>query len=139
RYAVDEVRAGARAAGRDPDAVAVACMLVVRLTDEPAALLPQLRERLAQILAEPHVSELLLARDGFDPGVVAPLRAALATSGSAEAARYVSDELVEACILLGDAEHCRERIEAYRAAGVDHPLLLPRLPDFERVAAALAP
>ena len=139
RYAVEEVRAGAREAGRDADAVDVTCMLVVRLTDEPAALLPQLRVRVAQILAEPHVGELLLERGGFDPGIVEPLRAALAASGAAAAARYVSEEIVEAFTLLGGAEHCRERIEAYRAAGVDRPLLLPRLPDFERVAEALAP
>ena len=139
RYAVEEVRAGAREAGRDPDAVDVACMLVVRLTDEPAALLPQLRGRVAQILAEPHVGELLLEHGGFDAGIVEPLRAALATSGVAAAARYVSAEIAEAFTLLGDAERCRERIAAYRAAGVDRPLLLPRLPDFERVAEALAP
>jgi len=139
RHAVEEVRAGARAAGRDPAAVEVACMLVVRLTDEPAALLPQLRERLAQQLAEPHVGELLLERGGFDPSIVGPLRAALAASGAAAAAAYVGTEIVEAFTLLGDAERCRERIEAYRAAGVDRPLLLPRLPDFERVADALAP
>ena len=139
RYAVEEVRAGARAAGRDPGAVEVAGMLVVRLTDEPAALLPQLRERLAQILAEPHVGELLLDHGGFDPGIVEPLRATLAASGAAAAAGHVGAEIVEAFTVLGDAERCRERIAEYRAAGVDRPLLLPRLPDFERVAAALAP
>ena len=42
-------------------------------------------------------------------------------------------------MLLGSAEHCRERIEEYRAVGVDEPLLLPRLSDYERVAEALAP
>ena len=79
-------------------------MLVVRLTDEPAALLPQLRVRVAQILAEPHVGELLLERGGFDPGIVEPLRAALAASGAAAAARYVSEEIIGAFALLGGPE-----------------------------------
>ena len=139
RYAVEEVRAGARGAGRDPDAIDVACMLVVRLTDEPQALLPQLRERLARLVAEPNVGELLLARGGFDPALLGPLRRTLAAEGEGEAARYVSDEIAEAFTLLGPAERCREQIEEYRTAGVDLPLLLPRLPDYERAAEALAP
>ena len=32
-----------------------------------------------------------------------------------------------------------KRVEEYREAGVDRPLLLPRLPDFEAVAGSLAP
>ena len=46
--AVTEVRAGAEEAGRDPDAVEIACMLVVRLTGDPAPILPKLRARLAE-------------------------------------------------------------------------------------------
>ena len=38
RRAVTEVRAGAEEAGREPDDVEIACMLVVRLTDDPASM-----------------------------------------------------------------------------------------------------
>ena len=139
RWAVEEVRSGAVDGGRDPDAVRIACMLVVRLTDRPEELLPQLRERLARLLAEAHVGELLLERGGFDRALLPRLRTTLADSGAAAAAVLVSEELVEAFTLLGPAPHARERIEEYRAAGVEEVLLLPRLPDYGRVAAALAP
>ena len=139
RRAVAEVRAAASDAGRDPDAVRIACMLVVRLTDRPDDLLPQLRERLASLLAEPHTGEVLLEWGGFDASLPARLRETLASAGPSEAARLVDDALVEALVLLGPAERCRERIEEYHAAGVEEVLLLPRLPDFERVARALAP
>ncbi len=139
RRAVDEVRDGAREAGRDPDAVRIACMLVVRLSDEPDALRPQLRERLTSLLAEPYTGEVLLEWGGFDASLPRRLRETLAASGPRKAARLVGDELIDALVLLGDAERCRERIEEYRAAGVEEVLLLPRLPDFERVARVLAP
>ena len=139
RYAVAEVRAGAGEAGRDPDAVDIACMLVVRLTEDRASILPQLRGRLAGIMAEPHVGELMVARGGVDLGDLDALRAADASGDREAGGRLVSDEVAEACTLVGNAGRIRERIEEYRDAGVDRPLLLPRLPDFERVAEALAP
>ena len=135
RRAVAEVRDAAREAGRDPDAVRIACMLVVRLTDRPDELLPQLRERLAGLLAEPHTGEVLLEWGGFDASLPERLREA----GPAAGTSLVGDELIDALVLLGDTARCRERIEEYRAAGVEEVLLLPRLPDFERVARALAP
>ena len=139
RWAVEEVREGAREAGRDPASLRIACMLVVRLTERPDELRPQLRERLASLLAEAHVGEVLLERGGFDRALLPRLRETLAASGPSEAARLVGDDLVEAFTLLGPAERCRERIEEYREAGVEEPLLLPRLPDYEGVAEALAP
>lgn len=137
--AVAEVRAGAEEAGRDPDAIDIACMLVVRLTDDPASMLPQLRARLAGIMAEPHVGELMAGWGGLDLGDLDALRVADAAGDRDAGAQLISDEVAEACALVGDAGRIRERIEEYREAGVDHPLLLPRLPDFEEVADALAP
>ncbi|MCY3656652.1 MAG: LLM class flavin-dependent oxidoreductase [Chloroflexi bacterium] len=137
--AVAEVRAGAEEAGRDPDAIDIACMLVVRLTDAPASMLPQLRARLAGIMAEPHVGELMAGWGSLDLGDLDALRAADAAGDRDAGAQLISDEAAEACALVGDAGRIRERIEEYRQAGVDHPLLLPRLPDFEEVANALAP
>ncbi len=139
RHALAEVRAGAEEAGREPDDVEIACMLVVRLTDDPASMLPQLRARLAGIMAEPHVGELMADWGGLDLGDLEALRAADAAGDREVGAGLISDEVAEACTLVGDAGRIRERIDEYVEAGVEHALLLPRLPDFERVADALAP
>ena len=45
----------------------------------------------------------------------------------------ISDETVDAFYLVGSAEYCKERVMTYRNAGVDLPLLLPRLEDFENI------
>lgn len=137
-WARGEITAGAREAGRDPAAIDVACMLVVREGPDAATLRPALRERVVRLLCEAHVGELLLETGGFDAGLLAPLRAAAFAGRAADAAALVSDAMIDAFYLLGPAAALRERVAAYRAAGVDAPLVLPPLAGFESVARALA-
>jgi 5,10-methylenetetrahydromethanopterin reductase len=138
-WAIAEIHEGAREAGRDAAAIDVACMMVVREGPDAAALRAPLRERVVRLLCEEHTGELLLETAGHDPGLAAAARAAVAQGRSAVAERSIGDELIDALYLLGPAARIRERIDAYRAAGVTLPLLLPRLDDFERIARALAP
>ena len=138
RYAVQEIGKAARQAGRDPEAIDITCMLVVRLTQDAGTLIPGLKQRLVRLLAEPHVGEILLAQGGFDADILEPLRAA-ASRPDTTAVKLISDDMVEAFYLVGDAATCRARIADYRAAGVDAPLLLPRLEDYMQVADALRP
>jgi len=77
RWATGELHAAARAAGRDPAAIEIGCMLVVRLGDDLAALRPTLKPRLVRLLAEPHTGETLLDTSGFDVGVLPHIRAAV--------------------------------------------------------------
>jgi 5,10-methylenetetrahydromethanopterin reductase len=137
RWAAEQVRQGAQEAGRDPAAIDVACMLSVRLTNDPARARPGQKERIVRLLCEPHTGELVLEHGGFDPALLAPLRATAQREGPETAARLVPDDLVEALFVVGPAERCRERIAEYRAAGVTLPLLLPRLEDYEATARAL--
>ncbi len=136
-YAVEEIRNAARNAGRDPAAIDISCMLVVRLTNDPLPLYPGLKKRLARLLDEDFVGEILLEKGGFDPGILVPLRAAYRSRDEEAAAGLVTDEMVSAFYVVGPADSCKERIAAYRAAGVDAPLLLPRLEDYRKVAETL--
>jgi 5,10-methylenetetrahydromethanopterin reductase len=139
RYAVAEIRAAAQAAGRDPSAIDIACMLVVRLADDPSGMWMGLKERLVRLLAEAYVGEILLQQGGFDAGILPALRQRAAQQGEASAVGLISDAMVEAFFLVGPAERCRARIAEYQEAGVDQALLLPRLHDYQRVAEALRP
>ncbi len=136
RYAVKEICDAARAAGRDPQTIDIACMLVVRLTDDPANLYPTLKQRLVRLLEEEHVGEILLDKGGFDPAILPALRATIKKDGEKAAVKFITDEMVNAFYLVGPAEYCKARIDEYRRAGVDTPLLLPRLEDYRRVAEA---
>ena len=131
-----EIRAAAQEAGRDPNAVDVACMMVVRPTDDPQALMPGLKKRLVRLLDEAYVGEILLDKGGFDPSILDPLRDSYAEDGGTAAVELIGDDMVEAFYLLGPDDVCRRRVAEYRQAGVDLPLLLPRLEDFARTADA---
>lgn len=138
RYAVREIRQAAEEAGRDPGAIDIACMLIVRLTDDPEPLMPGLKERIVRLLDEQHVGEILLEKGGFDPAILAPLRESVKSDGGKSATALISEEMVRAFYVIGTAEECRARIAEYRQAGVDNPLLLPRLNAFAEVAEALS-
>ena len=139
RWAAEEVRNAATTAGRDPGSIDVACMMIVRLTDDPESLFPSLRERVARLISEPYTGEALLGNGGFDTSILGPVRKLIDKGDEAGAAEYVPEDLAEACYLLGDAARCRARIQEYVDAGVDTPLLLPRLEAFEQTVRQLAP
>ena len=136
-YAVEEVRSAAQEAGRDPQSIDIACMLVIRLTDDPQRMMPTLKKRLVRLLDEAYVGEILLEKGGFDVSILEPLRESYAKDEGKDAVKLITDQMVESFYLIGSEEQCKQRIAEYRAAGVDLPLILPRLEDYGRVAAAL--
>ncbi len=133
-YAVEEIRSAAQEAGRDPQSIDIACMLVMRLTDDPHRMLPTLKRRIVRLLDEAYVGEILLEKGGFDPSILGPLRESYAKDGGEQAVKLIPDEMVESFYLIGSEEQCKQRIAEYREAGVDLPLILPRLEDYARVA-----
>jgi len=139
RYAVKEIRDAAQAAGRNPQAIDITCMLVMRLTDDPAGMYPTLKQRLVRLLEEAYVGEILLEKGGFDPSILPALRKTVKKDGEKSAVHFITDEMVDAFYIVGPADRCKARIEEYRQAGVDEPLLLPRLEDYRRVVATFRP
>ena len=137
KYAVEEIRSAAQEAGRNPQSIDIACMLVIRLTDDPHSMMPTLKKRIVRLLDEAFVGEILLKKGGFDPSILGPLRESYAKDEGKEAVGLITDEMVESFYLVGSAEKCKEGIAEYRQAGVDLPLLLPRLEDYKRVAEEL--
>jgi alkanesulfonate monooxygenase SsuD/methylene tetrahydromethanopterin reductase-like flavin-dependent oxidoreductase (luciferase family) len=84
--------------------------------DDMPALLEAARQNLVLYTALPFFQRMFRA-SGFEA------EAALMEQGQGLAG--LSDRLLEAICLLGPAERCRERLAAYRAAGLDLPILYP--------------
>jgi alkanesulfonate monooxygenase SsuD/methylene tetrahydromethanopterin reductase-like flavin-dependent oxidoreductase (luciferase family) len=61
---------------------------------------------------------------GLPEATVAQMRQAFTAHGVDAAARFVDDEIVDLLSVAGTPAECRRRIDAYRAAGVDLPILV---------------
>ncbi len=91
------------------------------------------REELAFDLIRPHVAYYVggmgtfyrdtVARFGF-PELAARIHELWQAGRRKDAIHAVSDELVSHLALAGPADHCRRRLEQYRAAGVDMPVIV---------------
>jgi len=62
---------------------------------------------------------------GLEPGFVQRLRDAVADGGVDAAAPRVSDQVVDLLAAAGTVDDCRRRLDEYRAAGVELPILAP--------------
>ena len=114
-------------------------MLATRLTEHPESVMPGLKHRIVRLLKEPGMGDLLLGRGGLDTSIVDEVRKADKAGELDRAVAQVPDELVREFYLLGDAKEIRRRVEKYREAGVDQPLILTPLKHFKAVAEALSP
>ena len=115
---------GARYAGRDPGDITVASLLPTIVADSRAEALAELRPGLAFYAGFFPRYNRLMAEHGFADEAAA-ISEAWARGDREAAERAVSDALIDATSIAGTPEQCRERIEAYRASGLDLPILSP--------------
>jgi 5,10-methylenetetrahydromethanopterin reductase len=134
--AVEHVGIGARRAGR-PAPVDVASLIPCAVADTAAAARDALRPAVGLYAGFFPRYNRLLAEAGFADAVRA-IKDAFDRGGREAAAKVVPDELIDAVALAGTPEACRERLAAYRRAGLALPIVSPRAagPDARRMAMA---
>lgn len=128
--ATRNLRAGAERAGRDPDAIDVACYVRVAA----GAPVDTMRHALAREVAR--YINMPFYRAMFDEAGFAAHTAAVAAAYPEEpdrAGRLVPDAMLEALTVAGDAEGARARLDQYRAMGVHLPVVAP-VPSGEDIA-----
>jgi probable F420-dependent oxidoreductase len=123
RTALHHVEAGAREAGRDPSELDVFLRIPIVL-DEDEALVRHLGRRLLTGYATVPAYNASLARQGFDAEAAA-IAAAWTAGDRDRATELFRDELFDALFAHGSAAAARARVDAYRAAGVTTPALMP--------------
>lgn len=126
------IREAAGAAGRDPDAVTIAVYVRASVGVDPAASLAALREAFGE-----YASYASYARQfaGMGMGEEAAAAAASFRAGRSE---EIPASLVRRICLLGDPAEARERLQAYRDAGADLPVVYPALLDGDPEGASVA-
>jgi 5,10-methylenetetrahydromethanopterin reductase len=115
----DAVRAAAEAAGRDPDAIAIAAYIRGSLGMDPDAGLAALRAAAGEYASYPAYARQFAAMGLADEA------AAAGTAHLAGAPQAVPESLVRAVCLPGDPADARARLDAYREAGADLPVVYP--------------
>lgn len=152
RWAVEQVRAGAEEAGRDPASLEIAAIVATRVTDDLIAALDDLKPWFALAHGMTGRGELLLQGSGVDFAALEPIRAklnidAIVAEGlepylhayqrvSPEEVRAtVPDVLVAMTAVVGNPEHCRSRFAEYADAGVTHVIVDSPQPAAELLAA----
>lgn len=113
---LEHVAAGARRAGKDPQALEVVCRHQVLVTDDKAGARDLFRTALAGYFATP-VYNKYAAWYGFEEEA-AMVAKGFRTGDRALTRQGMSDRLVDALGIFGPLEECRERIAEYVAAGV---------------------
>jgi 5,10-methylenetetrahydromethanopterin reductase len=141
--AMNALRRGAAAAGRDESSLEVCHFTTSYLSHDRTAALHEAKRMLARYANLPFYGKMLAA-SGFKAEVAA-VQAAWKTKDVAAAERAVSDEMADAVTLVGDPAACRERLRAYRMAGANLTIVFPnpvgesRAAAVERMLAGLAP
>jgi probable F420-dependent oxidoreductase len=126
RGAADHVASGARRAGRDPAQVEMTALIGCAVGDDVDEARRRLKPGVALYAGYFPRYNRLLAESGFAEAVAA-IKAAWDRGDREGAVRLVPDELIDAVALAGPPERCRERLAAYRPAGLGLPIITPRV------------
>jgi len=118
--AVEHVRAGAAISGNDPTIYAYVHVGVCERT--PKALEYARRDLFSYAVVDGYARAFTDA--GFGDEII-ELRERHAARDREGALAAVSDRMIDAIDIVGDADHIRDAVGAYVAAGVDHPVLMP--------------
>jgi 5,10-methylenetetrahydromethanopterin reductase len=118
---VARVVTAAQKAGRNPDDIVVTSLIPTFVADDHAAAREAAQQFLANYVAMPHYNKFF-RRSGFIE-TIDRFDRALARGGRQQAAAQLSDQLLDAVCLIGPPERCRERLAAFREAGIRYPIL----------------
>lgn len=124
RRAVERMRRGAEAAKRNPADIAVSLLIPTFVHDDLPTARQAAREFLVHYAGMPHYAKVFEA-SGFAPEMEG-VRQNLAAANPPGAMEALSDRLLDEVLLVGPAARCRERLDAFREAGVEWATLGPQ-------------
>src|SRR5262249_27422900 len=135
--AVAELKAGAEAAGRTLQDIAVSPQVSIYVTDDIATARDRERPHIAFYIGGMGVFyHQYMQRIGF--GTEADrVRQAFQARDRDGAAKLVTDEMVDAVTIIGSPRRCRERMQEYFAAGVHEIRLCFNEPNKDSYLAAV--
>lgn len=113
-WSVEQVRSGGDAE--------IFSYVHVGVTDRASAEQPARNDLFSYAVVDSYAANF--ARAGYG-AAVEQIRARHAAGDREGALAAVSDAMIDGIDVTGDAQHVRATVEAYRSAGVDHPIVFP--------------
>ena len=133
RLEIKAARDEAQRHSRDPESLRITMGIPLFLDDDRARALEAARRGLAFYLGLPFYNRML-SRNGFEAeanGVADGFK----QRNYESAAAAVSDKLIDSIAIAGPLSRCLERIEEYRAAGAELPIIVPNAVNEDYVSA----
>ncbi len=130
-WCVEQIRAGEGFAQRGPGSCRIHAYVHVGVCDPDAARPLGRKDLFSYAVVDAYARAF--ERAGFADEVAA-LRAAHHSGDREAAVAAVSDRMVDAIDICGDADHVARAVQAYRDAGVDDPVIMPLPWGEDRVA-----
>lgn len=121
-WCVEQVRAGEAQAGRTPGSCTVYAYVHVGVCERSGGIDAARRDLFSYTVVDAYADAF--RRAGFEREVD-EVRAAHARRDRDAALAAVSDAMVDAIDIMGDAAHVRSAVAAYYDAGVDHAVIMP--------------
>lgn len=119
---IEDVREGAREAGRDPDGIDVVPYICTCVASDRDVARRRLKRTLAFYIGATDYYAGVFSGFGF-LDAVSHVQAAWDRDGKEAAARAVPDRLLESVAIAGNPEECRSRVQKYFDLGVDTVVL----------------
>lgn len=120
RYAIEYLRTGRQAAGLDMEGFDVSAYLVVSVDRNRMVAREKVKPMIAKYLGI-HGDHPILTCTGMTPEEIAPFREAFLSGKIAH--HLVTERHIDTFAVAGTPEECREKLNAYRAAGVTNPIV----------------
>jgi probable F420-dependent oxidoreductase len=121
-WCVEQVRAGESAAGRPPGSCTIYAYVHVGVCERPDGIDAARRDLFSYVVVDAYADAF--RRAGFAEEVEA-VRSAHGRGDRDAALAAVSDRMVDAIDIMGDANHVAASVRAYLDAGVDEAVVMP--------------
>lgn len=115
-YAVEQIKIGARKAGRDYRQVEMISWITVNVTDSRDKALEDLKPVVAHLIGG--APENVLGALALDPALIGRIKKAYIEEGIPQAAEFVDSTCIDAFSIVGDGPECVRRIKALEEAGI---------------------
>lgn len=129
RHAIEEVKRGARDAGRTLDNFEIAQLIVAAVSDDTSEAIEAVRMEVASKFIPQELNNIASRRRVGEPVITEEIlekfRTAYESEGELGISKAAPAELIRKLTATGSADQLRSRIKEYRNAGVKLPIVRP--------------